>query len=98
MADKEDLEEMKRTIEWLASRVPLREVWSKRIHDAFKLFWNSDDVKKVSIIHNRRGPMGGVSSQIELLVHDAEGELNRVIINVYCDETTNADLPREEDM
>lgn len=95
MASDEEIEEMKEALNWLISRVPLREVWSKKVYD---FLFEDEDLEKIRINHNHSGPLGGVSSQVEMLVRDAEGQLNRIVMNVYCDERTNAGLPREEDL
>lgn len=92
------IEEQKEALDWLISRVPLREVWGKKIHDSLFDDHKTVDIERVKLNHDKRGPLGGLSSQVELLVRDSGGALNRVVINVYCDENTNASLPREEDM
>ena len=39
---------------------------------------------------DHRGPLGGVSSQVELDHVDENGHTRKVVINVYCDDRVNA--------
>lgn len=44
-----------------------------------------DEVKKLEVQHESRGPLGGLSSQLAAWI-ELDGELHPVLVNVYCDD------------